>query len=36
MALWKLAPPLAAGCTVVLEPSDLTPLTALERRQALR
>ncbi|KAF1795291.1 Aldehyde dehydrogenase, C-terminal [Phytophthora cactorum] len=30
-----LAPPLAAGCTVVLEPSDLTPLTALERWQAL-
>ncbi len=29
MAAWKLAPALAAGCTVVLKPSELTPLTAL-------
>ncbi len=25
---WKLAPALAAGCTVVLKPSELTPITA--------
>ncbi len=29
MAAWKLAPALAAGCTTVLKPSELTPLTAL-------
>jgi acyl-CoA reductase-like NAD-dependent aldehyde dehydrogenase len=29
MAIWKLAPALASGNTVVLKPSDLTPLTAL-------
>lgn len=29
MAAWKLAPALAAGCTVVLKPSELTPLTTL-------
>jgi betaine-aldehyde dehydrogenase len=29
MAAWKLAPALAAGCTVVLKPARLTPLTAL-------
>ncbi|MYB73802.1 MAG: aldehyde dehydrogenase [Acidimicrobiia bacterium] len=26
---WKLAPLLAAGCTVVVKPSDITPVTAL-------
>ncbi|MEK8026804.1 aldehyde dehydrogenase family protein [Pseudaquabacterium rugosum] len=30
MAAWKVAPALAAGCTVVLKPSELTPLTALQ------
>jgi aldehyde dehydrogenase (NAD+)/betaine-aldehyde dehydrogenase len=29
MATWKLAPGLAAGCTVVLKPDPQTPLTAL-------
>jgi acyl-CoA reductase-like NAD-dependent aldehyde dehydrogenase len=30
MATWKVAPALAAGCTVVLKPASATPLTALE------
>ena len=29
MAAWKMAPALATGCTVVLKPASLTPLTAL-------
>jgi acyl-CoA reductase-like NAD-dependent aldehyde dehydrogenase len=29
MATWKLAPALAAGCSVVLKPDPATPLTAL-------
>ena len=28
-AVWKVAPALAAGCTVVLKPAEPTPLTAL-------
>jgi acyl-CoA reductase-like NAD-dependent aldehyde dehydrogenase len=30
LAAWKIAPALAAGCTVVLKPAPATPLTALE------
>jgi len=29
MAVWKMCPALAAGCTVVLKPAPATPLTAL-------
>ncbi|MGZ5322975.1 MAG: aldehyde dehydrogenase family protein [Solirubrobacterales bacterium] len=29
MAVWKLAPVLATGCTTVLKPAEQTPLTAL-------
>ena len=29
MAIWKMGPALAAGCTIVLKPSSLTPLTTL-------
>ncbi len=29
MAMWKIAPALACGCTVVLKPAEETPLTAL-------
>ena len=29
IAAWKVAPALAAGCTVVLKPSEETPLSAL-------
>ncbi len=30
MAVWKLAPALASGCTVVLKPAEQTPLSALK------
>jgi acyl-CoA reductase-like NAD-dependent aldehyde dehydrogenase len=30
IAAWKVAPALACGCSVVLKPSELTPLTALK------
>jgi acyl-CoA reductase-like NAD-dependent aldehyde dehydrogenase len=29
MAIWKVAPALAAGCSIVLKPAEQTPLTAL-------
>ena len=29
MAVWKVLPALAAGCTVVIKPSEMTPLTTL-------
>jgi acyl-CoA reductase-like NAD-dependent aldehyde dehydrogenase len=29
MSVWKVAPALAAGCTVLLKPAEQTPLTAL-------
>jgi acyl-CoA reductase-like NAD-dependent aldehyde dehydrogenase len=30
LAVWKLAPALAAGCTAVVKPSELTPLSVLK------
>ncbi|HEX8073356.1 MAG TPA: aldehyde dehydrogenase family protein [Thermoleophilaceae bacterium] len=36
MAAWKIAPALAAGCTVVLKPAEQTPLTALRLGQLVQ
>lgn len=36
MAAWKLAPALAAGCTVVLKPAEQTPLSALMLAEILQ
>jgi aldehyde dehydrogenase (NAD+) len=33
---WKIAPALAAGCTVVMKPSELTPLTALKLSELVK
>jgi betaine-aldehyde dehydrogenase len=30
MAIWKIGPALAAGCTIVLKPAETTPLTTLK------
>jgi len=35
-AAWKLAPALAAGCTVVMKPSEITPLTAVKITQLVQ
>ncbi len=36
MAVWKIAPALAAGCTVVLKPAEETPLTAIRLGELCR
>lgn len=36
MAAWKLAAPIAAGCTVVLKPSEITPLSTLRLAELLQ
>jgi aldehyde dehydrogenase (NAD+) len=33
LTCWKLGPALAAGCTVIIKPAELTPLTALKLGQ---
>ena len=35
MAAWKLAAPIAAGCTIVLKPSEITPLSTLRAAELL-
>ena len=35
MAAWKLAAPIAAGCTVVLKPSEIPPLSTLRAAELL-
>jgi acyl-CoA reductase-like NAD-dependent aldehyde dehydrogenase len=35
MAIWKIGPALAAGNTVVLKPSELTPLTAIRMAELI-
>ncbi len=36
MAAWKLAAPIAAGCTIVLKPSEITPLSTLRLAELLQ
>ncbi|MEA2346506.1 MAG: betaine-aldehyde dehydrogenase [Thermoleophilaceae bacterium] len=33
MAIWKIGPALAAGCTIVLKPADTTPVTTVRLAQ---
>src|SRR5690606_26888059 len=33
MAIWKIAPALAAGCAIILKPAENTPLTAIRLGQ---
>ncbi|WP_170335775.1 gamma-aminobutyraldehyde dehydrogenase [Ruegeria arenilitoris] len=35
MAAWKIAAPLAAGCTIVMKPSEITPLATLRLAELL-
>ncbi len=35
MAAWKIGAPLAAGCTMVLKPSEITPLSTLRMAELL-
>ena len=36
MAAWKIAPALAAGCTLILKPAEQTPLTAIRLGQLIQ
>ncbi len=36
MAAWKLAPAIAAGCTMILKPAEATPLSVLRLAELLR
>ena len=36
MLAWKVAPALAAGCTMVLKPAELTPLSSLYMASLVR
>jgi phenylacetaldehyde dehydrogenase len=36
MAAWKIAPALAAGCTIVLKAAEQTPMTALRPAEIIR
>jgi aldehyde dehydrogenase (NAD+) len=33
---WKIAPALAVGCTIVMKPSEITPLTALKLSELVK
>ncbi|KJA29971.1 hypothetical protein HYPSUDRAFT_32015 [Hypholoma sublateritium FD-334 SS-4] len=36
MWAWKVAPALAVGCTIVMKPSEITPLTALKLSELIK